>query len=261
MRVTDAVTEAAPGGVNEDLWLAGDDWALVLDGAGRYPGESGGCIHAVSWVVERLAENIGKGLSSHPTETLQTIVRDGIVATMEDHGPSCDLSDPLSPGAAGAVVRHTGTHIEWLVVADCAAVIESPEKQYTAIIDDRVDRLPNAPITSTAVKTYSPEYVRTVRNQPGGFWVIGAVPGAADHALTGCIPSASVQRVLLCSDGVSRLTERYGWTWSGVFTAFDRGGADSLIRAVRASEVSDPKPDRWRGKRHDDATAVIVAAR
>lgn len=262
MQVIDAVTEAAPeSDANEDRWLAGDQWAIILDGAGRYPGENGGCIHPVTWVVEHLAEHIGKGLDARPGDTLPDIVRDAIVATGRDHGTTCDLDDPLSPGAAGALVRHTGTHVEWLVLADCAVVLESPECEYATIVDDRVDRLPDAPVTNSAVRTYTPDFVRTVRNRPGGFWVLGAVPEAADHALVGSVPTSVVRRILLCSDGISRLTERYQWHWDDVFTRFDGGGAQSLIDAVRAAEANDPEPRRWRGKRHDDATAVMISPR
>jgi len=262
VQVIDAVTEAAPeSDANEDRWLAGDQWALILDGAGRYPGETGGCIHPVTWVVDRLAEHIGKGLDARPGDALPDIVRDAIAATGQDHGTTCDLSDPLSPGAAGALVRHTGSHVEWLVLADCAVILESPEQDCVAIIDDRVDQLPSAPVTNSTVRTYVPDFVRTVRNRPGGFWVLGAVPEAANHALTGSVPASGVRRILLCSDGVSRLTERYKWQWGDVFARFEDGGARSLIDAVREAEISDPEPSRWRGKRHDDATAVMINPR
>ncbi|MBL7260658.1 protein phosphatase 2C domain-containing protein [Paractinoplanes lichenicola] len=261
MRVIDAVTEAAPGSDNEDLWLAGDNWALVLDGAGRYPGESGGCVHPITWVVARLGEHIAKNLDARPTDRLTELVRDAVCATMANHGPACDMSDPLSPGAACAVARHTGSHVEWLVVADCAVVIEDPDGDCTAVIDDRVDRLSGAPVTTERVRTYRPDYVRTVRNKPEGFWVLGAVPEAADHALIGSVPAAMVKRVLICSDGISRLTERYDWTWRQAFDRFDQVGAKGLVKAVRKAEDTDVEPTRWRGKPHDDATAVVLSGR
>lgn len=220
----------------------GGDWALVLDGAGRYPGETGGCIHPITWVVARLGENLAKNLNGRSADRLADLVHDAVSATMRDHGLTCDLTDPLSPGAACAVVRHTGSHIEWLVVADCAVVVEQPGGEYITVIDDRVDRLPDAPVTDGAVKTYRPEFVATVRNKPGGFWVLGAVPEAAEHALTGSLPAAGVRRILLCSDGISRLAERYGWTWSAIFEQFDSTNAEGLVRAVRVAEQNDPNP-------------------
>ncbi|MEV7624247.1 protein phosphatase 2C domain-containing protein [Actinoplanes sp. NPDC089786] len=261
MQVVGAITEATPGGTNEDYWLAGSSWALVLDGAGRYPGEAGGCVHPVTWVVERLAENLRKGLEDSPAQTLEAIVRGAIEETIIDHGASCNLSDPLSPGAAGAILRHTGVAIEWLVVADCAIVVETVDDETFAVIDDRVDRLSEAPVTSAEVRTYSPDFVRSVRNKPGGFWVLGAVPDAAENGLTGSIPVANVRRIMLCTDGVSRLTERYNWTWAEVFSQFHTLGPKALVDAVRDAEKHDPDPTRWRGKRHDDATVVVLSPR
>lgn len=253
-----AATTAAPGSINEDHFAVGDGWAVVLDGAGRYPGESGGCVHPVTWVVARLSSHLSSQLAEQPAEPLTTIVRSAIEATAADHGPTCDLSDPLSPGATGAIVRFCEDRIDWLVVGDCAVVIDRGPDGYTTVIDDRVDHLPDAPIVEDEVRTYSPSYVATVRNQPGGFWVLGAVPEAAEQALVGTLPQRTVDQVLLCSDGISRLTERYGWNWQDVFDLHGTAGPGSIIRAVRAAEQDDPNPRRWRGKRHDDATLVVA---
>ena len=255
MQITYAVTEAAPASTNEDLYRTGNGYALVLDGAGRYPDESGGCVHPVTWIVSRLAEHIEQELADD--RTLTDVVRQAIRSTVADHGPQCDLTHPLSPGAAAALVRIRENTLEWWVLGDCAVVVEHRDGQHTVVIDDRVDHLHDAPVTDAQVRTYSPEYVATKRNVPGGFWVAGAVPEAADHALIGRIACGDVNRVLLCSDGISRLTERYGWTWADVFTRLDSGGPEALIVAVREAEIADPDPRRWRGKRHDDATAVV----
>ena len=255
MQITSAATEPAPGSTNEDLYRTGNGYALVLDGAGRYPGESAGCVHPVTWVVSHLAEHIGHQLDDE--RGLVDVARSAIEATVADHGPQCDTSDPLSPGAAGAIVRVRNGTLEWFVLGDCAVVIEHHDGRHTVVIDDRVDNLPGAPVTEAEVRTYSPEYVRTVRNRPGGFWVLGAVPAAAEHALVGALEQGEVARVLICSDGVSRLAERYGATWADIFTLIDQGGPELLIEAVRDAELADPDPRRWRGKRHDDATVVI----
>ena len=258
MQVIDSATEAAPGSVNEDLAVVGDRWAIVLDGAGRYPGQNAGCVHSVTWIVARLAEHISSGLAEQGDSSLTELVRRAVSATMDDHGPSCNLTDPLSPGAVAALVRIGNLNVEWLVIGDCALVIEQTDGRHIAVIDDRVDHLPGAPVTDAPVRTYTPDFVKTVRNRPGGFWVLGAVPEAADNALTGHLPLSECRAVLLCSDGISRLTERYGWAWADVFSAARKGGVEALIGAVRTAEHGDPDPRRWRGKRHDDATAVIM---
>lgn len=257
---TSGATAPTPGGDNEDLYRTGPGWAAVLDGAGRYPGRRGGCVHAVTWVVAHLGLHLESLLSAQPDSPLPVVLAGAIEATRGDHGPACDLSDPLSPGAAVAVARARGEWLEWLVLSDAAVVIERATGEYLVVIDDRVDSLRSAPIVDRGtVRTYDPDYVARVRNQPGGFWVAGAVPAAADEAYVGRVPLAGVSRLMLCSDGVTRLTERYDWKWGDVFDLVASAGPDAVIDAVRAEEASDPDPGRWRGKRHDDATLVYAS--
>jgi hypothetical protein len=259
VQITYACVPAPQGGANEDRFRTGDGWALVLDGAGRYPGRTGGCVHPVTWVVEHLAGHISGQLATRDDKTLVEVVREGIRLTMADHGPTCDLTDPLSPGAALALVRVQTDVVEWLVLGDCAVAVErrSPAEPLVTI-DDRVDHLPAAPITDAEVRTYDPDFVATLRNRPGGFWVAAASPEAADEALTGQAALADVRQVLVCSDGVTRLTERHGWTWSAMFEHAGRNGPSALVDAVRDADAADPDPRRWRGKAHDDATAALI---
>lgn len=246
-----------PQGPNEDLFRAGEGWALVLDGASRYPDRPGGCVHPVSWVVERLAEHAAQ-LLDRPDVSLNEVLRGAIIGTMADHGPACDLTDPLSPGAAVAMARVDGDLVDWLVLGDCAIAFDLVSKDPLALTDDRVDHLPGAPVVDGPVRTYDPDYVATVRNRPGGFWLAGARPEAADHALVGRI--RYVPRLLLCTDGVTRLVERHGWSWRALFDLAEQDGPGALVRAVRAADTAADLSARrrWRGKLHDDATVALV---
>ncbi|MEU8078660.1 protein phosphatase 2C domain-containing protein [Catellatospora citrea] len=175
-----------------------------------------------------------------------------------EHGPACDLNHPLTPAATVAIVRLVGDQVEWLVLGDATVAWTLADGSTDAATDDRADHLPNAPVIVADVRRYDPDFVAKVRNQPGGFWVAAADATAAYQSLTGAISRPAVQRVGLMSDGVSRLVERYNWRWSDVFDHVDQHGARSLIAAVREAEATDPDPSRWRGKPHDDATAIVA---
>lgn len=215
-------------------------------------------MHPVTWIVEHLADHAQEQLDVRPHVELVDVTREAIRRTMADHGPECDLTDPLSPGAALAIVRARAGLVEWLVLADCAVAVDRTDGDPLVVIDDRVDRLANAPVAEAEVRTYDPDFVATVRNRPNGFWIAGAVPEAADHALTGSISSSAVRQILVCSDGISRLTERHGWTWPDMFVLAVQGGPQALVSAVREADAADPDPRRWRGKLHDDATAALL---
>jgi hypothetical protein len=247
------------GAVNEDLALVGNSWVVVLDGAGRYPGVDQGCVHEVAWMVSRLGSHLRSALSAETEKPLPEVLASAIAETAAEHGPECDTEHPLALGAAAAIVRQRGDVVDWLVLGDVAVVIESRKLAIQAIIDDRVDRLTGAPITDAPVRTYEPAHVACWRNRTGGFWVASTQPDAAYESITGRCSVSDISRMLVCTDGVSRLVERYGSTWASVLSRF--GQPDTildLVPAVRQAELADPDPRRWRGRRHDDATAVLL---
>ncbi|RKE09691.1 protein phosphatase 2C domain-containing protein [Catellatospora citrea] len=256
----DAVTvsEPAPGGANDDLLLVSGRWAVVLDGVSSYPVPDVGCQHTVPWFVSRLGLHLGYGLAVASTSTLPNLLATAIEQTAAEHGPACDLGHPLTPAATVAIVRLIGDQVEWLVLGDATVAWMLADGSASAITDDRADHLPDAPVIVADVRRYDPDFVARVRNQPGGFWVAAADAGAANQALTGTLRQQDVQRVGLMSDGITRLVERYDWSWADVFAHVDQRGARSLVDAVRKAESDDHDPSRWRGKPHDDATAVIA---
>lgn len=247
-------TAIGSGTENHDLALTGTDWALVLDGANPPTGADAGCSHGVGWIVERLGAHLSEGL--HEGEAaLAAVLREAIHATVADHGPGCDTTHPRSPGATAALARRAADHLEWLVLGDAAVLFEDTTGRVAVATDDRVHELPEPPETSAGLEAFIAQY----RNKPGGAWFAGAVPEAADHAFTGRQPVAELRRILLCTNGITRLTERYDYRAADLMTlATTNRGPAALIDAVRGAELTDPDPERWSGKRHDDATVVLV---
>jgi serine/threonine protein phosphatase PrpC len=245
------------GEAYEDRAISGADWAVVLDGAGPYSGFDYGCHHSASWLVDQLAAHLTEALAGCNELGLNDVLADAIQATRNAHGPQCDPDHPLALGATVAIVRQRRGVVEWLVLGDSTAVIEHADGEVIAVIDDRLDRL-DGPVTDAEVRTFRPDYVATRKNKPGGFWVAGVIPEAAYHAYSGQALAEQVRQALLCTDGVSRLVDRYGWTWSELIRRTEQQGVPAVLNAVRAAEEADEQPRRWRGKRHDDATASLV---
>jgi hypothetical protein len=61
--------------------------------------------------------------------------------------------------------------------------------------------------------------------------------------------------VALFTDGATRPVEHYGWTWRHLLDQLGATGPDGLIDQVRGLEEHWPLR---KGKRHDDATALLV---
>ena len=248
MQVTYA-TEAAPGRANEDAAICGDGWAVVLDGATAPEGVDSGCIHDVPWLVSHLASRIAEYMLIG-FKSLEDVLGVAIAKTVEAHARTCDLDNPDSPSSTVAIVRARDGLLEYLVLADSPVVVCAPDRALAVISDDRLSHLPGG-------RPYSLELVRKMRNKPDGFWVASTDPEAAYRAATGSVPFAAGFEAGLFTDGVTRLVEFYGYDWAQIFSVLETSGPAGLIALVRSAERDEPP---GHGKRHDDATAVLMTA-
>lgn len=96
---------------------------------------------------------------------------------------------------------------------------------------------------------------RKLRNVPGGYWLAGAVPSAAEHALCGSVPISDGLCVAAMTDGAARLVDVFGaLPWLDALQDLRKTGPDEWIRRVRDIEATDVTLTRWpRYKISDDA--------
>jgi hypothetical protein len=256
------------GQPNED-WIGATPTAIVLlDGLTAPRDLDSGCNHGVPWYVSRLGSALlarvadcAVGLKS----CLAWAIED--VATLHDR--TCDLTNPGTPQSTVAIVRVQGSELEWLVLADSVILLEIGG-EVRVISDDRVEGAAHAqrdealrsPVGSTEHDQNVSRLVQTqrsVRNQPGGYWVAAADPAAASESFTGAEDLSKVRRLAVLSDGAARLVE-FGLTgWKQTLSTLAANGPQILIEEVRRVEATDLRGDRWpRYKVSDDATAVYV---
>ena len=245
-----------PGGAgpNEDHFMVSDSWALVLDGVTRYPDD--GCVHDVPWYVARLGDGIAAHIENRDLD-LRAVLKLAIAAVSDRHRDTCDLENPVSPGATVAIARVAEDRVEWLVLGDSAVAWRSSDGKVRARSDERLSQLVDPPRSEEVggILRYPIGYIAQVRNRPGGFWVASSDPGAADTAFSGTVDAAEVQELLLCTDGLTRLVERFGYEWDELFSIAEGDGASALTTLVRAEEI---KAARLGSKAHDDATGVYL---
>ncbi|MEY9215414.1 protein phosphatase 2C domain-containing protein [Thermobifida halotolerans] len=240
MRIRQA-SRRGVGASNEDRLGAGADWAFVLDGATAPSGVASGCVHDVSWLVDRLAEALRVTLGT--PMPLPDALAVAIERVRYAHGGICDLDNPDSPSATVALARRCAGGFDYLVLADTAVVFTQEDGTVRAVSDDRVDRLPGG-------RPYSRQLVRESRNAPGGFWVASTAPEAAYEALVGTVRTSEFA---LMSDGCTRLVDYYGHSWEKVWNHLRVHGPHSLVDWVRAEEERNGVT---LGKLHDDATVL-----
>lgn len=254
-----AASEAGGSHPNEDGHRAAGTWALVLDGITRYPDD--GCRHDVPWYVERLGSAVAARIED-PGADLRAVLRSSLAAVADEHRDGCDLANPVSPGATAAMVRLVEDRLEWLVLGDSAVAWRTVGGSVEAVSDDRLAGLVGTPAAEevAGIRRFPVRYIAEVRNRPGGFWVASTDPGAADEALAGAVEAATLREVMLCTDGLTRLTERYGLHWGHLLDTASREGVPALIALVREHERGDPAA-MAASKPHDDATGVHLRLR
>ncbi|MER6720385.1 MULTISPECIES: hypothetical protein [Streptomyces] len=259
MRIQLATEPGRPEHPNED-WAStavpasGLGGVLVLlDGVTPPPGDDG-CVHSVPWFTARLGGSLVELSASRRDLTLTEVLAASIRRTADAHRSSCDLSHVRTPQATVVLARWDAERVEHLVLSDSVLLLEGPDGTVCPVLDDRLDRLPPGSLASEAVTD------ARARNKEGGFFTAAADPDVASRAVTGETPHAGVRALAALTDGASRWTETFGeGDWTAAFGLLREEGPQGLIDRVRKLERADT--DRAflrRGKRHDDATAVLA---
>ena len=86
------------------------------------------------------------------------------------------------------VPRWRQASLDYLFLPDTARLLASPDGAVTAVLDDRLSRLPRALLATDAIID------STVRNKEGGFFTAAADPSVAARAVTGALPRRDVGR-------------------------------------------------------------------
>ncbi|MGW0118389.1 hypothetical protein [Streptomyces sp. NPDC003327] len=258
MRSEVATLPGSPERPNED-WAAAalpvsgrGGTVVVLDGVTPPVGDDG-CVHTVPWFTARLGGALTELSASRPEMPLTGILAAAIRRTADAHRGTCDLSHVRTPQATVAFARWDDRVVEHLVLSDAALLLEAPDGSVRAVLDDRLDRVPDEVLRSVAATD-------RLRNREGGFFTAAADPAVAERAVTGTTPRARVRSLAALSDGASRWVERFGaGDWGDCVGVLRKEGAYGLLRRVRDLEAEGaPVRGERRGKPHDDATAVYV---
>jgi hypothetical protein len=257
---TELVSEPGdPRRPNEDfvsvvLPAEGRGGALVLLDGVTPPSGDHGCLHSVAWFTSRLGGALTELSASQRDSPLASVLSRAISRTARTHAQTCELSHPRTPQATVVLARWSDADVEYLVLSDSALLIERPDGAVTAVLDDRLSRLPRACLATAAVAD------ATVRNKEGGFWTAAADPAVAARAVTGTVPREQVRSLVALTDGASRWVETFReGDWADCVAFVRKAGARGLVRRVRELEVADVRREfLGRGKTHDDASVAFA---
>ena len=251
-----SVAAGRPGRGNEDFAGAVPAAAVVVDGAG-IPGGEAVCRHGVAWYAGRLGGTLLGLLSGETERGPAALLAEAVERVTDEHRGTCDVSDPVSPSAAVAVLRVSGGRVDHLVLGDCVVVLDRVGAEPVVVSDPREAEISRAyQSLLAAVPAGGDEYrrllreLRAHRNRAGGFWVAKDDPRAAGEAVTGSCRVADLAGAALLSNGASRIVDRFRLAgWPQVLAVLAASGPAEVIRRVRQAEERDAVAP-------DDATIV-----
>jgi len=234
--------------------------AVVLDGVTPPPDGQTGCVHTVTWFVQRLGPALLDRAATRRDQSLADCLAAAIAQTAAAHAATCDLTHRRTPQATVVALRWDNDRIEHLVLSDSVLLLDI-NGTVTPILDGRLDEVTGRP-ELRAIR-YTPEYfgvLESLRNADGGFYTAAADPDVAKRAVSGHLPRAEVRAAAAMSDGATRWTEVFGFgAWTALFAQVRDVGAQSVIDEVRAAEIADPDRTAFpRGKSRDDASIVFL---
>jgi hypothetical protein len=266
VRIETGQRPGSAGTPAQDRIVVLDDAVIVLDGASSWtPQERDG-----AWYADQLAGELTICLQRPGVLPLTTHLADairGLVARTR-------IVPGEAPSSTVLICRWTDETIEVLTLGDSTAIVCTRDQRAHRVYDDRLD--PIAAEQRAALQAHHPtgdELIRlmielqaaqrALRNRAGGYWIAEADPAAAGEAVVRSWPRAEVDAVLLMTDGVADVVDRYGTDgfphWHHIFDLVAAGGVQALADHVHAVEETDPDRRRWpRSKVHDDKAVALV---
>ncbi len=285
VKPVDALTAPAAGAVNEDVHghsgtaTAGAAW--VIDGATGVAEETliADADSDARWYATALDAAFarrGPGCQAAVADTVRaalTEVAQRFRAAVGDR----PVPDHARPSAAAVWLRWcpTAPRLELAALGDCVAILKpdgAPAQRIGRQGDDSADERVNAAVRAfQAAGVTDPAEIRrrltdrlratrATMNRPGGYWVFGVEPGAADHLDRIELAPTLPAWLLLASDGLYRLVDTYRAVDHHQLVAEAAAtGLAPLYRTLRRIERADPACLRHpRLKPEDDATGVLL---
>ncbi|WP_433030445.1 hypothetical protein [Actinomycetospora sp. CA-053990] len=254
---------SATNAPNEDRVRTGTNAVVVLDGA------SGSDTRvSVTDYVDHLATGLIEVLDAEPDMPLRHALADAIRSTVA----ALRLMPGESPSSTVSIARRRDAEVDLLVLGDSPIYVGPAGELLT---DNRLACL-NLPSRTKAYERLLAgagydethrDLVRAVRaeqlpllNEPGGYWIAEATPGAAHEAITRTVP-VGLPWLLMLTDGADKPLRHLGIPPEDVVQR-DRQRLDDLLRELHEWEIEkDPTATELpRFKRHDDKTVAVVTS-
>jgi hypothetical protein len=264
MRVRTAQLPCPPAGADRVIVTPGA--VIVLDGASAF----GPAAVSPAAYADRLGTHLASAITASPGAPLPAILATAISATAS----ALDLRDDHGPSSTVAIARADDANADLLILGDSYIAYRSADTA-AVLTDGRLDRLdlPESRLYRdrlAAGSGYDTAHAATLRdlqaaqrarrNTPGGYWIASANPEAAAHAITRTVPAASLDWIVLATDGAIETARHRGLDdWEAIADS-GQAALSAFLQRCQAWEENDDPDGRQlpRAKRHDDKAIATV---
>lgn len=274
------VLSIASGHANEDRAGAAPPFAWVIDGATdvlpepltRAPSDA-------AWFAAAM-DGMVRGLAAAPPATLIDLPR--LVAERIAPRFAAEARRPARgadehPSASAIVIRCTGDSLEYVSLGDCVLVVENGTLTKIGVAEEEAgDRwvadalrgharepgTTHAPLTRADLLPRL-RAQRARMNTPSGYGIFSLTAPPGTMIRHGALPIAAGTRILLATDGLTRLVDVFRrYDIDRLWAAAWSGGLLPLVGELRTLETDDADCTRFpRAKVSDDTTALLLHVR
>lgn len=278
MKIYVAATDSRAA-VNEDVVGHQGDAAWVIDGATGIGAALLDAPSDASWLARTADAALRTLLAGDPDLPTRELVRSVILMCRDALAADAvrDAKGPHEhPSAAFTMLRRIGDTVELVSLADCEVIyrdaageaqrfsstsFEEVEGRTLALTRELLAADPDL-TPALLVERLMPQLQanRTLMNRPGGYWVLGTEPAAADNLAVLTLPAVPGQRFALASDGFMRLTELFALATPADLLDIGSDAEWEIWRdRLRAIEAAPRSCHLYpRVKVHDDATFLTL---
>jgi Protein phosphatase 2C len=276
LKVNVSATQGA-GPANEDVAGHCGDAAWVVDGATGVGEPLLSGPSDAAWFANCVNSVLGDILRDRPSIATRNLLVETI-STCAAAFECAALRTPTDvaelPSAAFAMVRQFGNSIEFTTLGDCRIAYRATDGSSTlfggtalgpfegrSIALAHALRLANPAIDPAALKEALLPHLRETRrlmNRPGGYWILGTNPAAADHVDRMVLEAKQGDSFALASDGFLRLVELFEIADAADLLAIgSQQHFEAQLARLRALESEPGSVTKHpRIKRHDDVSFV-----
>jgi len=262
------------GYVNLDLQGHRENVFWVIDGATALSSDKP---DKATYEVQSIVEKIDETIKTRTDDTRVSLKNIMYEAAEEVNTliPELHRREPWEiPSCAIAITRINEESIDYILLGDVTIVFQSDGLH--VITDNSVGVLDKIAITEKyrlqvdygftskeARNAITPilRENRSKMNTPNGYWIFNGDINAIDNALTGKIQIKNSGKLLLSTDGFSRLVDLFSAynTWESLLNDLENKTLEDMANRLRKLELQDPECINYpRFSIHDDATAIYA---